>query len=60
MFKEVDWKDLAERAAWTFGQAFLVMWVAMDEPFTTEAFLAAAAGGVSALKTFIVAWWKAR
>lgn len=48
-------KDLLKRAAWTFGQAFVAVLLLTPEPFTKVALVAAAAAGVSALKTFVIA-----
>lgn len=59
------WKDLRERAAWTFVEAFLV---ALPETiiFDIEGavwlsiLLSAVAAGLSAVKTVVVAWIKDR
>lgn len=47
-------KDLAKRAAWTFVQAFVAVWILSPEPFSKVALIAGVASGISALKTFIV------
>lgn len=46
-------KDLIERAAWTFGQTFLVVWAGTNFAFNKAAVLGAAAAGLSALKTWV-------
>lgn len=55
----MDWKNLMERAAWTFLEAFLVALpstITMDVPAAgwVSALLAAACAGLSALKTLLV------
>lgn len=55
----MNWKNILERAAWTFLEGFLV---ALPVTFTAEmdgaawksALVAAAMAGLSALKTFIL------
>lgn len=55
----MDWKNILERAAWTFLEGFLV---ALPVTFTAEmdgaawksAVVAAAMAGLSALKTFVL------
>ena len=55
----IDWKDLLERAGWTFLEAFLV---ALPVTISTDmtgaawksALFGAACAGVSALKTFVL------
>ena len=55
----MDWKNIAERALWTFVEAFLV---ALPTTITMDitgaawksALLSAACAGLSALKTFII------
>lgn len=55
----MDWKNILERAAWTFLEGFLV---ALPVTFTADmdgaawksAVVAAAMAGLSALKTFIL------
>lgn len=46
-------KDLAERAAWTFVQAFVAVLLVTPEPFSKLALAAGVAAGISALKTFV-------
>lgn len=53
----MDWKNILERAAWTFLEGFLVAFPAATELGTdgaawTAALIAAAMAGLSALKTF--------
>lgn len=45
--------DGAERAAWTFAQAFLAVLIVSNEPFSKTTLIAACAAGVSAFKTFV-------
>ena len=57
--KNVDWLNIAERAAWTFLEGFLL---ALPATFTLEmdgaawkaALFSAAMAGLSAVKTFII------
>ena len=54
-----DWKDILERAAWTFMEGFLVALFAtfnagMDAAALKSALLGAAMAGVSALKTVVL------
>ncbi len=54
----IDWKDVAERALWTFLEAFLVALpatITMDMNGATwkSALLGAACAGLSAVKTFV-------
>lgn len=59
MKTKIDWKNILERAAWTFLQAFLV---ALPSAFSLDldgaawksALFSAACAGLSALKTVIV------
>lgn len=61
----IDWKNILERAAWTFLEAFLV---ALPATITTEmdgatwksVLLSAACAGLSALKTLIIEWIQSR
>ena len=61
----IDWKNILERAAWTFIEAFLV---ALPATITTEmdgaawksVLLSAACAGLSALKTLIIEWIQSR
>ena len=57
---KINWKDVAERAAWTFVEAFLV---ALPSTITVESFdgallksalLSAACAGISAVKTMLI------
>lgn len=55
----IDWKNLLERAAWTFVEAFLVALPAtmkFDIPGAEwkSILLSAAAAGISAVKTLII------
>lgn len=57
--KNINWKDLLERAAWTFLEGFLVALlgtfsVGMDGAALKATLLGAAMAGVSALKTFAI------
>jgi hypothetical protein len=49
-----DWRDLVTRALWTFSQSFLAVLAVSQEPFTSAAVVAAAAAGLSAVKTWFV------
>ena len=55
----IDWKNVLERAAWTFVEGFLVALpatfsVGMDGVAWKSALVGAAMAGLSALKTFAV------
>lgn len=55
----IDWKNILERAAWTFLEAFLValpatITIEMNGAAWKSALLSAACAGVSALKTFLI------
>lgn len=55
----IDWLNIAERAAWTFLEGFLIALPAtfsldMDGAAWKAALLGAAMAGLSAVKTFIV------
>lgn len=55
----INWKDIAERAAWTFLEGFLIALpatfsVGMDGVAWKSALLGAAMAGLSALKTFVI------
>lgn len=55
----IDWKNVIERAAWTFVEGFLVALpatfsVGMDGAAWKSALAGAAMAGLSALKTFAV------
>ena len=57
----IDWKNILERSAWTFLEAFLVALPAtittdMDGAAWKSVLLSAACAGISAVKTFIVEW----
>jgi len=61
MFKDFNWKDLVTRAGWTFLQAFAAVWLLADDPqFDTQALIGAGGAGLSAVKTFAVAWFANR
>lgn len=60
MLNDINWKDLLARAGWTFVQAFGAVWLIADQPFTTEALAGALGAGLSALKTFALAWMASR
>lgn len=46
-------RELLERAAWTFAQAFIAVLLVTPEPFSKVGLAACVAAGISALKTFI-------
>ncbi len=55
----INWKDILERAAWTFAEGFLIALpatfsVGMDGAAWKAALLGAAMAGLSALKTFVL------
>ncbi len=55
----INWKEIAERAAWTFVEGFLVALpatfsVGMDGAAWKSALIGAAMAGLSALKTFAI------
>lgn len=55
----MDWKNILERAAWTFFEAFLValpstISFGVDGSLGVSALLSAACAGLSALKTFVL------
>jgi hypothetical protein len=55
----IDWKNILERAAWTFAEGFLIALpatfsVGMDGAGWKAALLGAAMAGLSALKTFAI------
>lgn len=55
----INWKDIAERAAWTFVEGFLValpatFTIGMDGAAWKSALIGAAMAGLSALKTFAI------
>ena len=55
----INWKDIAERAAWTFVEGFLIALpttfsIGMDGAAWKSALVGAAMAGLSALKTFAV------
>ena len=61
----IDWKNVLERALWTFLEAFLVALPAtisidMDGAAWKSALLSAGCAGISALKTFIIDVVKSR
>lgn len=47
--------DLLERALWTFVQTAVAVLAVSNEPFSKAALLAAAAAGLSAVKTVVLA-----
>lgn len=47
-------KDLLERAAWTFVQTFIATWAVSNFKLDKVTLIAAAASGLSAIKTFVV------
>lgn len=56
---KVNWKDILERAAWTFAEGFLIalpvtFTVGMDGAAWKAAVLSAAMAGLSALKTLAI------
>lgn len=55
----INWKDIIERAAWTFVEGFLVALpatfsIGMDGVAWKSAIVGAAMAGLSALKTFAI------
>jgi hypothetical protein len=57
--KNINWKDIAERAAWTFVEGFLIALpatfsIGMDGVAWKSALVGAAMAGLSALKTFAI------
>ena len=61
----IDWKNILERSAWTFLEAFLVALPAtittdMDGAAWKSVLLSAACAGVSAVKTYIIELIKSR
>lgn len=56
---KINWKDIIERAAWTFVEGFLVALpatfsIGMDGVAWKSALVGAAMAGLSALKTFAI------
>ena len=56
---KINWKDIAERAAWTFVEGFLIALpatfsIGMDGAAWKSALVGAAMAGLSALKTFAI------
>ena len=56
---KIDWRNIVERAAWTFAEGFLVALpatfsVGMDGAAWKSALVGAAMAGLSALKTLAV------
>mgnify|MGYP006389164205 CR=1 FL=1 len=49
-----NFRDLVERAAWTFAQTFIATWAVTNFRLDKTALIAAAASGLSALKTFVI------
>ena len=64
LFKDVEWRNLVGRAWNTFWEAFAIVFVlpldALDLSAWETTLAAGAAAGLSAVKTFIVAFFKAR
>lgn len=59
----INWKDVLERAIWTFAEGFLIALpatfsVGMDGAAWKSALLAAAMSGLSALKTVAIEFVK--
>lgn len=57
--KNINWKDILERAAWTFAQGFIVSLsatasIGMDGAAWKSALLGACMAGLSAVKTLVV------
>lgn len=57
--KNINWKNIVTRAAWTFAEGFLIALpatfsVGMDGAAWKSALLGAAMAGLSALKTFAI------
>ena len=62
---KINWKDVLERAAWTFAEGFLLalpttFTIGMDGAAWKSALFAAALAGLSAVKTFALEIVKAR
>ena len=62
---KLNWKDLLERAAWTFIEGFLValpatFTIGMDGATWKAALLSAGMAGLSAVKTVVVDFIKQR
>lgn len=56
---KINWRDLLERAAWTFVQGFIVslsatIGIGMDGAAIKAALLGAGMAGLSAVKTLVV------
>lgn len=65
MSMSIDWKNILERALWTFLEAFLValpatITIDMDGAAWKSAIMSAACAGISALKTFVIEFIKSR
>lgn len=59
MFKNIDWLNILERAAWTFLEGFLVALpalgsIGMDGAAWQAALLGAVMAGLSAVKTMVL------
>lgn len=57
--KNINWRDLLERAAWTFVQGFIVslsatISIGMDGAALKAAILGAGMAGLSAVKTLVL------
>ena len=48
-----NFRDLVERAAWTFAQSALAVWAVIDFKLDKTVLIGAAAAGLSALNTFV-------
>ena len=51
---ELDWKNILERAAWTFVEGFLIALPLGGGEVDRAALTAALMAGLSALKTFVI------
>lgn len=50
---EIDYGDVAVRSLKTFVQAFVAVWIVMDNPLSKDALVAGAAAGISAVWNFV-------
>lgn len=58
MFSNVDWKDIVVRALKTFVQAAVAVFLVSEEPLSYDVFLAAVAGGASAVWNLLLGVFK--